>query len=88
MGGGFNRREPIDTLIIHQNLEVRDNLKKFNWLGFFERLRGYDDEIALDCNLNLQHFQGNYMVIVVKGLIIYLHEDRISRVTTLPKGII
>ena len=46
MGGGFNRREPTDTKIIHVQPPIAEILRRHQWLAFFELLKGYDDEIT------------------------------------------
>lgn len=37
--------------------------------------------------MNLQDIGGNEFFITVKGLVIYINEDSIRRITTLPKGL-
>ena len=46
MGGGFKRRELTDTFRIHLHPLVVDIFRKHHWLGFFELVKGYDDDIA------------------------------------------
>lgn len=50
--GGYNIRETTYSSRIHENPKVRDILENWIWLGIFERLRGFDDEIALKFTLN------------------------------------
>jgi len=45
MTQGFNKREPINTVGIHQHPPVVENFTRHNLMGFFERMRGYDDEV-------------------------------------------
>lgn len=86
MGGGFNRIDLTNTSRIHQNPKVRYVLENYNWLGFFERSRGYDDEVSLDFSLDLQHPEGHKISNAFKFLNICLDEYLISKVTTLTKG--
>jgi len=46
MGGGFNKIEPVNSSRIHQHLDVRNILLNYQWLGFVEKLRGFDGNIA------------------------------------------
>ena len=47
MGAGFNKREPTEPSRIYDNLEIVEIFQISNWLGYFERLKGFDDEIYL-----------------------------------------
>ena len=53
MRGGFNKREPTNTLRIHQHPLVVEIFTRHNWMVFFEKMRGYDDEVARDFSLSL-----------------------------------
>lgn len=76
----------MNSSMTHQNPEFKIIFENCNWLGFFERLRGYDDESDLNFSLNLKHLEGIEIVFAFKGSIIYPDEDLSSKVTTLPKG--
>jgi len=56
-------------------------------MGFFEKLRGYDDEVARDFSLSLIPLIRLHATIVVRCLSIELTPELISRVTTLPLGV-
>ena len=86
MTGGFNRREPINTGRIHQVPPVLEIFTRHNWMGYFEKLRGYDDEVARDFVLSLIPLTRTHATIVVRGLSIELTLDLISRITTLLLG--
>lgn len=87
MTGGFNKREPINTVRIHQHPLVLEIFIRHNWMGFFENLRGYDDEVAIDFSLSLIPLTGTHATVVVKGLSIELTPEIIGRITTLPLGV-
>lgn len=87
MEGGFNKRNPIDTYRIHQNPRVRYILETCKWLRFFEKLKGYDEEISLEFDTCFQCPKGHEIVIEIKGLIVYIDKYLIRKVITLPKGI-
>jgi len=50
-------------------------------VGFFEQLKGYDNDIVLHSQ------EEDSVTTIVRGLAIYLSPEAISRVTTLPLGI-
>jgi len=56
-------------------------------MGFFEKLRGYDDEVARGFALSLIPLTRIHATVVVRGLSIDLTLELISRVTTLPLGV-
>ena len=68
MTGGFNKREPTNTTRIHQYPPVVEIFTRHQWMGFFERMRGYDDEVARDFALSLIPLTRTHGTAVVKGL--------------------
>jgi len=87
MGGVFNRRERTDTKIIHLHPPILDIFKRHQWLGFFELLKGYDDDITYEFSMALKSHTRVSATIVVRGLAISIIHNLIIRVTTLPVGI-
>jgi len=53
MNGGFNKIEPTNTARIHQHPPMLEIFKRHQWMGFFERMRGYDDDVAREFSLSL-----------------------------------
>jgi hypothetical protein len=51
---------------------------------YFDRLRGYDDEISMEFSLNFQNIRGKEYIIIVRGLEIHVDEATINRVSCLP----
>ena len=45
--------EPPDIKIIRQHPQVMDIFKNHQWLGFFEVLKDFDEEIAQEFELDL-----------------------------------
>jgi len=86
MTGGFNRREPINTMRIQQHPQVLEIFTRHNWMGFFEKFTGYDDEVAQEFSLSLTPHTKIHATVVIRGLTIHLTLELISRVTTLPLG--
>ena len=87
MTGGFNKREPVNTVRIHQHSPVLEIFTRHNWMGYFEKLREYDDEVARDFSLSLIPLTRTHATIVVRGLSIELTPELIRRITTLPIGV-
>jgi hypothetical protein len=87
MGDGFNRREPIEPSKIYDNPEIVEIFQRSHWMGYFERLRGFDDEISLEFALNFQNIKDLEYITVVRGLEIKVDEASISRVSNLPMGL-
>ena len=53
-------------------------------MGCFEKLRGYDDEVAKDFALSLIPLTKTHATVVMRGLSIYLTPELINIITTLP----
>ena len=87
IGGGFNKREPTDTKRIRLQPIFVDIFKNHRWLGSFELLKGYDDEVARDFAMDFHSQVDDSSTAVIRGLVITITPDLISRVTTLPLGI-
>jgi len=56
-------------------------------MGYFKKLRGYNDEVARDFALSLIPLTRVHATIVVRGLSIELTPKLINIVTTLPPGV-
>lgn len=56
-------------------------------MGYFEKLRGYDDEVSQEFSLSLVPLTRVHASIVVRGLSIDLTRELINKVTTLPLGV-
>ena len=46
MPGGFIRKEPLDSSKLHEHPEVVELFTQANWISFFDRIQGYDEEIT------------------------------------------
>lgn len=86
---GFIIRETTDHCKLYSK-KFRIFLK--NGMGaFFNKLDGYDDQIALCFAQNSEHTQkqephNHQFHTIVKGLIFFVDEDIISRLTKIPRG--
>ena len=55
-------------------------------MGFFERIRGYDDDVAREFSLSLIPLTRTIFILVVKGLSIEITPEVIRKISTLPLG--
>ena len=53
MGAVFKRGEPTKPSKVYDNPEIVEIFQKCEWLGYFERLRGFDDEVSMEFSQNL-----------------------------------
>ena len=56
-------------------------------MGFFEKLKGYDDEITHEFYMALHSKGADSATTVVRGLAIHLNVELIIIVTTIPIGV-
>lgn len=57
-------------------------------MGFFENPKGYDDEITQEFAVALQSQREDRATTIMMGIVIHLNKIIISKVTTLPQGVI
>lgn len=86
MGQGFNRREPTDNKRIHLHPLVADIFRRHEWLGLFELLKGYDDDMTYEFFMGLNLKGRTSATTAVRVLSITINPKLICRVTTLPLG--
>ena len=72
---------------IQQHPQVLEIFTRHNWMGFFKKFTGYDDEVAQEFAHTLTTHSRSHVIVLVRGLTIDLTLELISRVTTLPLGI-
>jgi hypothetical protein len=60
--------------------------QKCEWLGYFERLRGFDDEVAMEFSQNFQSIRDQEFVTTIRGITIRVNEASISKVSSLPSA--
>lgn len=87
MKGVFNEREPTNTTRLHQHILIVEIFTRHQWMGFFERMRGYDDDVAIEFSLSLIPLTRTNATTVVKCLSVLITSEFISRITTLPLGL-
>jgi len=53
MTGGFMRKEPTNSTRLHAHPQVVNIFTRVNWMNFFEKFQGFDEEIAQEFALSL-----------------------------------
>lgn len=86
MPGGFIRREPSDSSKLHENPEVVNLFTRANWMSFFHKIQGYDEEIAEEFLMSLRSQSKTQATVNFRGLTLELTPKIINRVTGLPLG--
>jgi hypothetical protein len=84
MGVRFKRREPTKPSRVYDNPKIVEIFQRCNWLRYFERFRGYNDEIAIEFSQNFQNIQELEYVTTVRGLVMRINEASINRVSSHP----
>ena len=72
---------------IQQHPQVLEIFIRHNWMGFFKKFRGYDDEVAQYFSISLTPLTRIHAIVVIRGLTIYLTLELINKVTIVPLGI-
>lgn len=73
MGGGSNIRELTYTDRIQKHSPIIYIFPSHQWMGFFEKLKGYDDEITQEFTMAL-HSQGEESsTMVIRGISIHFN---------------
>lgn len=87
MEGGLNRREPTNAKRVHQHPPLVNIFLRHHWMGFFEQLKGYDDDITQEFSMAVNTQGEDSVTTIARGLVISLNVVLISILTTLPLGI-
>lgn len=56
-------------------------------MGFFEKLKGYDDEVTHEFSMALHSWGEDNATTIIMGLVIHFNIYLMSRVTTIPLGV-
>jgi len=81
------RKESTNSTRLHAHPQVVEIFTRANWMNFFEKFKGFDDEIAHEFALSLVPHKRNHSTVTIRGLSIEITPEFISRVTTLPLGL-
>ena len=81
------RKEPLNSTKLHEHPEVVALFTRANWMPFFEKFHGYDDEVTKEFSLSLKPHSKTHATVSFRGLTIELTPEFISRVIGLPLGL-
>lgn len=81
------RKEPLNSSKLHEHPEVVSLFTKASWMPFFEKIHGYDEEVAEEFLMSLRPHSKTHATVSFRGLTIELTPEFISRVTDLPLGL-
>ena len=87
MTWGFMRKEPLNLVRLHEHSEVVAIFTRANWMPFFEKLRGYDEEVTREFALSLVPHSKTHATFTFRGLTMEITQGFINRVTSLPLGL-
>jgi hypothetical protein len=76
----------FDLEVLHENPDIVEIFQRSDWLGYFDRLRGFDDEIYLEFSLNFQNVKDQEYITAITVLEIMVDKASINRVSNLPMG--
>ena len=63
MRGGFIRKEPLNSTKLHEHPEVVALFTRANWMSFFEKFHGYDEEVTEEFLLKTENAISNLLII-------------------------
>ena len=86
MPGGFIRKELSDSSKLHKHPEVVDLFTQANWISFFDKIQGHDEEITEEFLMSLRPQSKTHATVSFRGLTLELTPELISQVTGLPLG--
>ena len=78
------RKDPLNSNQLHEHLEVVALFTRANWMIFFERIHGYDDEVTEQFLMALKPHSRTHAIVSFRGLSLELIPDFISQITGLP----
>ena len=81
------RKDPTNSTRLHAHPQVVEIFTRANWMNFFEKFRGFDDEIVHEFALSLVPHTRTHATVTIRGLSIEITPELFSRVTTLPLGL-
>ena len=84
MPGGFIRKEPSDSSKLYEHPGVVDLFTQANWISFFDKIQGHDEEITEEFLISLRPHSRTHATISFQGLTLELTPELISRVMGVP----
>ena len=87
MTRGFLRKEPTNSARLHAHPRAVDIFIRENWMIFFEKFQGLDEEISQEFALSMVPHTRTHATVTFRGLSMEITPHFINRVTTLPLGL-
>lgn len=87
MPGGLIRKDPSKSSKLYEHPEVVDPFTQANWISFFDKIQGHDEEITEELLISLRPHSRTHSTVSFMGFTLELTLELISRVTGLPLGI-
>lgn len=81
------RNESLNSARLHEHPKVVALFTRANWMPFFEKLHGYDEEVTEEFSLSLTPHSKTHATVSPRGLTIEITLEFISRVNCLPLGL-
>lgn len=81
------RKEPTNSSRIHEHPQVVSIFTRANWMPFFEKFQGFDEEVGQEFSLSLVPHSRTYATVTFRGLSMEVTLEFISMVTILPLGL-
>ena len=81
------RKEPLNSSKLYKHPEVLDLFNRANWISFFDRIQGYDEEVTEEFLMSLRPHSRTHATVGFRGLTLELTTNFISRITGLPLGL-
>ena len=81
------QKEPLNLARLHEHPKVVALFTRANWMPFFEKLRGYDEEEMQEFALSLIPHSKTHATVNFRGITMEMTPNFISRVTNLPLGL-
>ncbi len=78
------KKEPLNSNKLHEHPEVVALFTRANWMSFFERIHGHDEEMTEEFLMSLRPHSKTHAIVSFKGLTLELTPDFINRITGLP----
>jgi len=68
MTRGVMRKEPTNSTRLHAHPQVVDIFTRENWMNFFQKFRGFVDEIAQEFSLSLVPHTRTHATLTIRCL--------------------
>ena len=78
------REETTNTTRLHAHPQVVDIFARENWMNFFEKFRGFAEEISQEFSHSLIPHTRTHATVTFIGISMEVTLEFISRITTLP----